>query len=84
MNGKKAQGLSLNAMAIAALVLIVVVVVILIFYDGAKIIPDFIGGQQKCEARNDGNCVSDLSDCSEGNYFSSLKCEGNGYCCITG
>ena len=86
MNYKKAQGLSMNTMAIAALVLILVVVVIMIFNDGARILPDFIGSQKECSARG-GKCVSDVQDCHgmDGNYFSELNCKGdpNGeYCCI--
>ena len=86
MNYKKAQGLSMNTMAIAALVLILVVVVIMIFNDGARILPDFVGSQKECSAR-DGKCMRDVQDCLDvdGNYFSELNCKGHPdgeYCCI--
>lgn len=81
---KKAQGLSLNTIVIAALVLIVLVILILI-------LSGKMGGFKRGLDACDGRCVSSASDCND--YETPIyilncdaggdgKADGGNYCCM--
>jgi len=75
---KKAQGLPLNAIVIAALVLIVLVVLILVFTGR---IGSFVGGVQNCEAQG-GNCKA-ACDSTEAPLGGQTSCTSPlAACCI--
>ncbi len=81
---KKAQGLSLNTIVIAALVLIVLVVLVIIFSGGMS---GFRRGINAC----DGHCEKSAADCEADEnpiYLINCDSEGDGkadegnYCCM--
>ncbi|HLD43397.1 MAG TPA: hypothetical protein VJB08_05435, partial [Candidatus Nanoarchaeia archaeon] len=76
---KKAQGLPLNAIVIAALVLIVLVVLILVFTGR---IGSFVGGVQNCEAQG-GSCKAscDPTEAPLGDR-DQTSCGATAVCCI--
>ena len=79
---KKAQGLSLNFMAIAVLILVVILVVLLVFGGGINELTPFFSEQTDCTARG-GEC--DDNDCRSagGSPLYGLGCTGStAYCCI--
>ncbi len=82
---KKAQGLSLNTIVIAALVLIVLVILILI-------LSGKMGGFKRGLDTCDGRCVNRASDCREDEtpiYTMNCDVDGDGkadggnYCCMS-
>ena len=81
MMRKKAQGLSLTTIVIAALAILVLVVLAVIFTGR---IGKFTQEAESCQAKG-GQCVSDTSDCleTEGNVIrSQYKCKEDTTCCI--
>ncbi|MBS3132709.1 hypothetical protein J4470_01090 [Candidatus Woesearchaeota archaeon] len=85
---KKAQGLALNTMAVAAIVLIVIVITIAIFSGvvGNKVVP-FFEERSECEKQtNSEGCVA-AGECKGGSEIYGLGCEEKEdapgpYCCI--
>jgi hypothetical protein len=88
MHMKKAQGLSLNMMAIAVMVLIALAVVLIIFKDQVSAVGDFFGEQTTCKGRG-GECV-EKGKCSEEKHDAvyGLGCPDDPskkdevYCCL--
>ena len=91
----KAQGLSLNAIAIAAIVIIVLLVVIFIFKGGLNKIWPSISGANNCKdspadttdgCQAAGNCLSGTEvyglGCETKNIDSTTKQSTKPYCCI--
>ena len=79
---KKAQGLSLNMMVIAAIALVVLVVTIAVFsgFIGNKAVP-FLSSQTECESQpQPGECMN-RANC-EGTPISGLGCKESEVCCI--
>ena len=84
---KKAQGLSLNFMAIAGLVLIAILVIILIFSGVLEDVSPFFKEQTECKAR--GGACSESQECekADGTAVFGLGCPAGDsaleeYCCI--
>ena len=82
---KKAQGLSMNTIIIAAIAMIVLVVIVVIFLGRVKVFGKGVSG---CE----GTCVKNKADCGYSAPVSATNCdangdgepdvEGNGFCCV--
>ncbi|MBI2137444.1 hypothetical protein HYU12_02910 [Candidatus Woesearchaeota archaeon] len=85
---KKAEGLTLSTIAIAAIVLVVVAVTIAIFTGAAEDFMPFFKQQKECSARG-GDCTT-LQACNdaEGTALLGIGCPGTldkaeeEYCCI--
>ena len=91
----KAQGLSLNTIAIAAIVIVVLLVVIFIFKGGINKIWPSISGANNCKddptdlsdgCQAAGNCPSGTEvyglGCEEKNIDATTKQPKTPYCCI--
>ena len=80
---KKAQGLSLNTIVIAAIALIVLVVLVLIFTGNMG---SFGIGVKSCEGKS-GTCESGAdakTACGDKAYLRGTNCDKDGkYCCIS-
>ena len=93
---KKAQGMSLNVIIIAALGLLVLVVLAIIFTGRTGL---FVKESDKCEIKygTTGKCVAATTDCggtydkvllgacdlSGDNKFNFNNVNNDGYCCVT-
>ena len=83
---KKAQGLPLNTIVIAAIVLVVLLIILAIIYKTSGRVIPFLGRQTECDGRG-GTCTA-TADCTE-TKICGLGCgEGtykdNPICCIKG
>lgn len=80
---KKAQGISMNTIVIAAIALTVMILIVLITTTNLK---SFGLGARNCE-NNGGTCVENVDVCTAAPYegtVSSKKCNTDGYvCCIS-
>ena len=85
----KAQGLSLNTIAIAAIVIVVLLVVLVIFKGGIGRIWPSISNVNNCKdilSTTDDGCHA-AGDCKGGTEVYGLGCEKKGdgktpYCCV--
>jgi len=80
---KKAQGLSLNFMAVAVLILVVILVVIGIFTGVLGDVVPFFSEQRDCTARG-GDCDNRECETFGGTPIFGLGCseDNKKYCCI--
>lgn len=81
---KKAEGLALNTIAIAAIVLVVLLIVLFIIYSVSNKTIPFFGKQTDCRARG-GECSSE-TDCAGVKVYGLEGCttKEKPVCCITG
>ena len=76
--GKKAQGLSMNVIIVAAVLLVVMIIVLVIFKGEIGKVP---GKFDACEIKG-GGCVESESDC-DGKEIPEGECGDRGnYCCL--
>ena len=83
---KKAQGLPLNTIVIAAIVLVVLLIILAIIYKTSGRVIPFLGKQVECDGRG-GTCTA-AADCTETKIY-GLGCGEGTYkdkpiCCIKG
>lgn len=81
-NTKKAEGLALNTIAIAAIVLVVLLIVLSVIYSiSNKTIP-FFGKQTECSVRG-GDCKKESDDCGGTKVYGLGGCaEDEPVCCV--
>lgn len=93
---KKAQGMPLNVVIIAALGLLVLVVLAIIFAGRSGM---FVSQSDRCDTKYKGTCVATQAECSgtyqkvasdatcdlngDGKFHYNNQQDGDGYCCIT-
>ena len=79
---KKAQGLSMNMMVLAAIALIIFVIVLLIFKGGIGRADKSLNSVNQCESTKGNQCVVG-GTCISGQEISGLGCSGTTpVCCV--
>ncbi len=74
---KKAQGLSMNMIILAAIALIVLIVLVVIFYGKAK---SFSASAGDCVQKG-GTCTPKTESC-DGPNLGQMSCKDDEYCCM--
>ncbi len=75
---KKAQGLSMNMIILAAIALIVLIVLVVIFYGKAK---SFSASAEDCVQKG-GDCTPKTESC-DGPNLGQMGCAEDKYCCMS-
>jgi hypothetical protein len=80
MNNKKAQGMSINMIVVAAIALLVMVILIAIF---SSQMGDFGEQKDNCIAQG-GACTPPQTDrrCASGEVRINAECSGTDICCV--
>jgi hypothetical protein len=74
---KKAQGLSMNMIILAAIALIVLIVLVVIFYGKAK---SFSASAEDCKQKG-GDCQPKTQSC-DGPNLGQMGCADDQFCCM--
>ncbi len=74
---KKAQGLSMNMIILAAIALIVLIVLVVIFYGKAK---SFSASAEDCVQKG-GKCTPKTESC-DGPNLGKMNCKDDEFCCM--